>query len=140
MSQVNPVYSGQSQQDAVPDPTQNGQFFVGTYEQSPAVQMQRRPSAARSIGGSSVGSSRSIGRSVLGDPGFAPAPKHPGTGSNFEIVKAQYFGEGKEVSSTPPDFAQITHSGTILARISARTMLTKKWKHAFWITYGGKLR
>ena len=141
MSHANSSYTGQngqSQQEAAPDPTQNGHFFVGTYENAPPVQMQRR-SSARSLGGSSVGSSRSIGQSVLSDPSFAPAPKHPGVGSNFEVMKAQYFGEGKEVASTPPDFSQITHSGTILARISTRSILTKKWKHSFWITYGGKL-
>ena len=123
----------QSSDPAVPDPTKNSQFFVGTYEGQ-----QRRPST-RSIGGaSSIASGRSMGHSYLNDATFAPPPKHPGVGSNVEVMKAQYFGETKDVASTPPDYASITHSGTILARISARTMLTKKWKHSFWITYGGK--
>jgi len=38
--------------------------------------------------------------------------------------------------SSLPDYESITHAGYILSRISFRTILMKKWKQCFWITYG----
>ena len=34
------------------------------------------------------------------------------------------------------DINEVTHSGQCIARISMRTLVMKKWKRIFWITYG----
>ena len=37
--------------------------------------------------------------------------------------------------ASKPCFGRIRHSGICLARISKKSLLTKKWKQVFWITY-----
>jgi hypothetical protein len=39
-------------------------------------------------------------------------------------------------ASPLPDFEKVTHSGYVLSRISFRTILIKKWKQTFWVSYG----
>lgn len=73
------------------------------------------------------------GPSPLDDPKFAPKPPAVHGLANAQAL-AQHAPPG---SSTLPDFDLVTHSGYVLARISFRTILIKKWKQSFWITYGG---
>lgn len=72
------------------------------------------------------------GKSPLEDPKFAPKPP-PVHG----LQNAQALAQHAPVGASPlPDFDLVTHSGYILARISFRTILIKKWKQIFWVTYG----
>ncbi len=72
------------------------------------------------------------GKSPLDDPKFAPKPRAP-EGLANAIALSQ---EAPATASPLPDFNMITHSGYTLARISFRTILIKKWKQIFWVSYG----
>lgn len=72
------------------------------------------------------------GKSPLDDPKFAPKPRPP-----EGLANALALSQEAPASASPlPDFNMITHSGYTLARISFRTILIKKWKQIFWVTYG----
>jgi hypothetical protein len=71
-------------------------------------------------------------RSPLDDPKFAPKPP-PVPGLANALSLSQHAPPG---ASPLPDFDLVTHSGYILARISFRTILIKKWKQIYWVTYG----
>lgn len=72
------------------------------------------------------------GKSPLDDPKFAPKPRAPEGLANALALSR----DAPATASPLPDFNQITHSGYTLARISFRTILIKKWKQIFWVTYG----
>ena len=80
----------------------------------------------------SIDTSSSAAKSVLNDPTFAPPPKVPKHLENSRILAK----DAPSNASTLPTWESITHSGLILARISARSKIMKKWKECFWITYG----
>ena len=88
--------------------------------------------SASSMGsrGSSVYSSSSGGIVdpvvVLEDTSFSPPPELP------DDLKRM----GKEARAVLPNFDRIKHSGYCLARLSLKAMVTKKWRQAFWITFG----
>merc|ERR1712154_124977 len=70
--------------------------------------------------------------SPLDDPRFAPKPPRP-----HGLDNARQLAHGAPAgSSILPDYNLVTHSGYALARISFRTILIKKWKQVFWVTYG----
>lgn len=70
--------------------------------------------------------------SPLDDPRFAPKPPKPhGLDNARQLAHSAPAG-----SSILPDYDLVTHSGYALARISFRTILIKKWKQVFWVTYG----
>jgi len=72
------------------------------------------------------------GASALDDPRFAPKPKPP-----HGLENARKLSHNAPPGSSPlPDFDLVTHSGYSLARISFRTILIKKWKQIFWVSYG----
>ena len=74
----------------------------------------------------------STGASPFDDPKFAPKPQKP-----QGLDNARALAHNAPPGSSPlPDFDLVTHSGYALARISFRTILIKKWKQIFWITYG----
>ena len=77
--------------------------------------------------------SQSSFESVLNDKNFAPPPKRP---SSIEVTKSRIFGHEKEAQSTLPAFHEIKHSGKLSARFSLKSILIKKWRSTFWITYG----
>jgi hypothetical protein len=80
----------------------------------------------------SVDSSSSLPISVLNDPSFAPAPEIPEKLENSRVLAK----DAPSNASALPNWKSITHSGFILARISARSKIMKKWKECFWITFG----
>lgn len=68
----------------------------------------------------------------LDDPKFAPKPP-PVHG----LAQAQSLSaHAPPGASKLPNFDEVTHSGYVLSRISFRTILIKKWKQTFWVTYG----
>lgn len=70
------------------------------------------------------------------NPHFAPKPNSPRVRpenlANIEKLAAS----APKNASPLPDFGQISHSGYVLARISIRSILLKKWKQVYWVTYG----
>lgn len=83
---------------------------------------------------SSLPSSSSIlkTKTVFDDPTFAPPPEFP-----KGIEKARIIAKTAPSNASPlPDPKLIAHSGRILARVSVRSIIMKKWKECFWITYG----
>lgn len=70
--------------------------------------------------------------SPLDDPKFAPRPP-----AVHGLANAQALSQHAPNGASPlPDFDLVSHSGYVLARISFRTILIKKWKQTFWIMYG----
>eukprot|EP00554_Chaetoceros_debilis_P007867 CAMPEP_0194078278 /NCGR_PEP_ID=MMETSP0149-20130528/4708_1 /TAXON_ID=122233 /ORGANISM="Chaetoceros debilis, Strain MM31A-1" /LENGTH=536 /DNA_ID=CAMNT_0038759511 /DNA_START=95 /DNA_END=1705 /DNA_ORIENTATION=- len=72
------------------------------------------------------------GKSPLDDPKFAPKPPPIQGLANAAALSR----EAPHTAAPLPDFDLVTHSGYSLARISFRTILIKKWKQVFWVTYG----
>jgi len=66
------------------------------------------------------------------DPNFAPAPPRAKGLENVKNIAVH----APPDSDPLPDVDKITHSGYSLARISFRSILIKKWKQVYWITYG----
>jgi hypothetical protein len=60
-----------------------------------------------------------------------PPPMHPGR-ENAEYLSRNAGG----MTSPLPRPTLVVHSGYVLARISFRTVLLRKWKQTFWIQYG----
>lgn len=71
------------------------------------------------------------GKSAFDDPKFAPKPPKPHGLENSQSLAQKAHG-----CSPLPNWDLVTHSGYILSRISFRTILIKKWKQVFWISYG----
>merc|ERR1740124_921998 len=81
--------------------------------------------------------------SPLDKPTFAPPPTHPGS---MEIMPPRKIPPLLRVSNTSsststnpsalPSYSQITHSGHVSARLSPKSLIMKKWKRVFWVTYG----
>eukprot|EP00557_Chaetoceros_sp_GSL56_P010823 CAMPEP_0176481940 /NCGR_PEP_ID=MMETSP0200_2-20121128/3103_1 /TAXON_ID=947934 /ORGANISM="Chaetoceros sp., Strain GSL56" /LENGTH=625 /DNA_ID=CAMNT_0017878209 /DNA_START=728 /DNA_END=2605 /DNA_ORIENTATION=+ len=86
---------------------------------------------SKSTGGTELVSGRSK-LSPLDDPKFAPKP-HAVHGLENAKALSQHAPPG---ASPLPDFDKVTHSGYVLSRISFRTILIKKWKQTFWVSYG----
>lgn len=88
----------------------------------------------RNNSGSSVGS-RSVNSkgSAFANPNIAPPPQYP---IQRDYTASQFHTEEEYEHAPPPDFNEVTHSGTCIARISMRTLVLKKWKRCFWISYG----
>jgi len=70
----------------------------------------------------------SRGQSPLDDPTFAPAPDPPEDKS--------FVARGRNKRVGMPSFAMVKHSGNVMARISLKSLLLKKWRPIFWICYG----
>lgn len=79
-------------------------------------------------------STRSINRrlSPFEDPTFAPAPPRIKGIENARDIAAHAPPDVDPL----PDISKVAHSGFCLARISFRSILIKKWKQVFWVTYG----
>jgi len=70
----------------------------------------------------------------LDDPKFAPKPP-----AVHGLENAQSLSQHAPPGASPlPNFDEVTHSGYVLSRISFRTILIKKWKQTFWVSYGKK--
>ncbi len=97
------------------------------------MEIQRVPSSAGSIA-SMASSSCYSARSVFEDMTFAPPPQLP---KSLEVVKNRFLPHTpREVAASLPVFDRIKHSGEVMARFSVKSMMMKKWKPVFWITYG----
>jgi len=81
----------------------------------------------------SQGRKRRGGKAPLDDPSFAPPPLLPP-----KQVKASYAlnAEREANYNVLPKYENIRHSGYIMTRFSAKSLLTKKWSQNFWILYG----
>lgn len=142
--QQNPYYN-----QPAPVPTQNtapqavvqedNDDFFGDFSNNSVKESPNRPPSvfeanqnddvsylSKSTGGTERGAS------ILDDPKFAPKPPAVHGLANAHAL-AQHAPPG---ASPLPDFDQVSHSGYVLARISFRTILIKKWKQSFWVMYG----
>jgi len=72
--------------------------------------------------------------SLLDDPTFAPPPPRPIETDN---IMTQFMAEAIPETKLP-SYDKVTHSGTCLSRISLKSLLIRKWKPTFWITYGDR--
>jgi len=100
------------------------------------TQARRKRADSHASGASSIGSrsARSGSRNnVLDDMAIAPPPERP-IGKDYTL--SAFNAEVELSPKPPPDWDLIKHSGFILARISMRTLVMKKWKQIFWIAYG----
>lgn len=97
-------------------------------EDSLSLYGRKKYNSSRSI--SSADSSRSTAsgysqrNSPLDDPAYAPAPIIPSGLRNTN----QLF--------NMPSFDMVTHSGHAMARTSLKSLVMKKWRPIFWISYG----
>lgn len=86
---------------------------------------------SKSTGGGGVESAKT-GSAAFDDPKFAPKPRNIAG-----LEQSRGLSQNAPPGASPlPDFDQVHHSGYVLARISFRTILIKKWKQCFWVTYG----
>jgi len=67
---------------------------------------------------------------------FAPPPSHPLTAIPKSKLPYLQHSESAVQDSNFPIFSKITHSGHLSARLSAKSLILKKWKRVFWIAYG----
>lgn len=76
------------------------------------------------------------GTCVLHNPDFAPPP-HPLNPRDKDLLgRFQFMAEKEADFSSLPNPNKVTHSGSLMSRISLKSLLTKVWKPTFWITYG----
>jgi len=104
-------------------------------------QAPRRPSSRSCASESSFVAHYTL--SPLDKPTFAPPPAHPGSMEIMPHGKIPPLLRLSNTSSTTsagpsalPSYSQITHSGHVSARLSPKSLIMKKWKRVFWVTYG----
>ena len=83
----------------------------------------------------SRGSTTKSGTGTLDDPNFAPPPILP----IYETKPMYQFNTDMGEFSVLPSYDRIRHSGYIMTRFSATSILTKKWRQNFWILYEEQL-
>ena len=76
------------------------------------------------------------GTSALLNPEFAPPPLPLDPKDEELLGRFQFMAEMEADYRTLPSAKRVTHSGYIQSRISLKSLLTKKWKPTYWITYG----
>lgn len=83
-----------------------------------------------------LSSSRNVGGDcALHNETFAPPPYY--SEKYLNLVKARIAAENVgRMKSTQPTFQLVKHSGSLLARLSMKSKIIKKWKQCFWIIYG----
>jgi len=129
------VFSAKSKEpSAAANPTRE----IETYESHDTLSVLSGGTDPRSKGRSYLASPSSHASgggdriSPLDNPKFAPPPpKIRGLENSHRLAR-----EAPPTASPLPSFDLVTHSGFCMARISFRTILIKKWKQVFWITYG----
>lgn len=106
-----------------------------SYSSEEAIDADRR--TTKSILGSTAYTISTNGSAfVLDDEHFGQPrgiPDHLKDGCDF------VNGAPSNTSSPLPDAKDISHSGWILARMSIRDKIMRKWMKCFWVTYGYKL-
>merc|ERR1719491_2221503 len=138
---------GQQQGQRPPKPDTSLDDFFGDFSSNGARQTSEssRPTTVIQTGGVyetdnvSVLSKNTIDNrakakklSPLDDPNFAPSPPRV---NGIEAAKNLAL-HAPSSANALPDFEKVTHSGYALARISFRSIVIKKWKQIFWVTYG----
>jgi len=99
------------------------------------VKKNRKQRKSSSTSVTSSFASRSAKSSYpLDDLTFAPAPPCP---VESDHTMSQLMAED-EPDQKLPSYEKITHSGTCLSRISLISLVIKRWKSTFWITYGDR--
>ena len=114
--------------------------FFGAFSNTPQASPNRPPSVFEAnenddvsyLSKSTGGTEKGTKYGPLDDPKFAPKPPAPHGLANAESL-SQHAPPG---ASPLPNFEEVTHSGYVLSRISFRTILIKKWKQTFWVSYG----
>jgi len=83
-------------------------------------------------GPESASSSYSSSTTYLDNPNFCPPPKVP-----LETIKTKYEfdAETQQWKGSMPKFHLVRHSGYIMTRFSAASLLFKRWRQSFWILY-----
>lgn len=81
---------------------------------------------------SSLGSQSAKSPSPLDNPSFAPPPPRP---IKSKHIMSQFMAE-HEPEGKLPSYEKVKHSGTCLSRISLMSLMIRRWKQTFWITYG----
>ena len=123
---------------AQPPPASGGVDFFGGVAAPPPPppthQMQRtysNHSHATSLGNHSASGQNAQVPPILNDTTIAPPPPKP------HVLNSPQFSQYQNSSGgSVPNFDLVKHSGDILARLSLKSMLTKKWRQAYWIAYG----
>jgi len=69
--------------------------------------------------------------SPLDNPNFAPPPPRP---IQTNHTMSQFMAE-HEPEKKLPSYEKVTHSGTCLGRFSLMSLMIRRWKPTFWITY-----
>jgi hypothetical protein len=87
---------------------------------------RRSPSNHSTTSNRSGASRNGRATSILNGVSIAPPPKRP---MNLPPQ------EGGASTRNLPNFDLIKHSGQCLGRLSVKSMLTKKWRQIFWISY-----
>jgi len=70
--------------------------------------------------------------SHLDDPIYSPPPMPP---YNADVMQIVNLSQREVIHSPLPSFDKITHSGHVMARISLKSLVFKKWNQVFWISY-----
>lgn len=81
---------------------------------------------------SSLGSHSVKSPSPLDNPNFAPPPPRP---IRRNHTMSQFMAK-HEPEKKLPSYEKVTHSGTCLGRFSLMSLMIRRWKPIFWITYG----
>ncbi len=98
---------------------------------------QRKTPSIKSASSTRSRTSSTLGSPPIDDPNFAPPPMV----HISENVKTMYAmkAESEANYSIMPKYEKIRHSGYIMTRFSAVSLMTKKWRQNFWILYGNIL-
>lgn len=72
--------------------------------------------------------------SILDDRCYAPPPPLPTQNS---LVRFEFMAERPADHDNLPSFQKVIKAGTLLSRISIKSLVTKQWRdNTFWIIYG----
>lgn len=95
---------------------------------------QRKTPSMKSMSSTRSRSKASTSGGLLDSPNFAPPPLL----NPSDNVKTMYElnAEHEANYALLPNYEKIRHSGNIMTRFSAVSLMTKKWRQNFWILYG----
>lgn len=65
-----------------------------------------------------------------------PRPRIPPLHGTHAVPTSISLVAGGNGPSPLPNFSRVTHSGQVSARLSPKSLILKKWRRVFWVTYG----